>query len=365
MGHMLRKTAAVAVLILVLTSFTLGSTVRVQTVAGTERGQDEAKYLLTEGGRAGLTPMAALAGARHVQTEAGGISMGFVQNMPDMSDGGPVTPPGVAFVTTVDGQVMSGIVRQDTVLSIPDESVSSIIFYMDEVRLEQPAVDGFVYTTGNRTPAGAMFALPVRMPDKPDFDNMTIKGKVAMTRPGADPEFYDFQWKKFPGGEPVDNGTLARFSGHMTLPERNGTFGKAGPFEVYYGPATAAVEINSDMMVDLANLPVTVTTERTNATYNNHIAAGDTNWHSASVGNAVKSLNVDLKWNNPGGKLRLMVYTPDGKVLGPYYDDSDGTTDGRINLNIANPSGVAAGEWHLKVTDTDTLGDNDYYLKTY
>ncbi len=60
-----------------------------------------------------------------------------------------------------------------------------------------------------------------------------------------------------------------------------------------------------------------------------------------------------------------MVYTPDGKVLGPYYDDSDGKTDGRINLNIANPSGVAAGEWHLKVTDMDTLGDNDYYVKTY
>ncbi len=236
MGHMLRKTAAIAVLILVLSSFAMGSTVRVQTVAAADSGQDRVKHFSAEGGKAELPPVATIAGARYVHTEAGGISMGFVENMPY---GNPGSPPGVAFVTTVDGQVMSGIVRQDTVLSVPDEKISSIIFYMDEVRLEQPAVDGFVYTTGNRTPAGAMFALPVRMPDKPDFDNMTIKGKVAMTRPGADPEFYDFQWKKVPGGEPVDNGTLARFSGHMTLPERNGTFGKAGPFEVYYGPATA------------------------------------------------------------------------------------------------------------------------------
>jgi hypothetical protein len=60
-----------------------------------------------------------------------------------------------------------------------------------------------------------------------------------------------------------------------------------------------------------------------------------------------------------------MIYTPDGKVLGPYYDDSDGQTDARINLNVANPSGVASGEWHLKVTDLDTLGSDDYYVKTY
>ncbi len=99
--------------------------------------------------------------------------------------------------------------------------------------------------------------------------------------------------------------------------------------------------------------------------YNNEISGGQTNWHKVDLSNAVKSFNIDLKWQNVNDSLRLLLYSPDGKILGPYYDDSDGKIDGRINLNIANPSGVASGEWQLKVTDMSTLGTDDYYVKTY
>lgn len=101
--------------------------------------------------------------------------------------------------------------------------------------------------------------------------------------------------------------------------------------------------------------------------YNDDIAAGQTDWHSVDISSAVQSFNVDLKWNDTADNLRLEIYTPDGKVLGPYYDSSDGKIDGRIDLNIANPSsgGVATGEYYLKVTDTSPTGKDEYYVKTY
>ncbi|WP_424358217.1 hypothetical protein [Methanocella sp. MCL-LM] len=98
--------------------------------------------------------------------------------------------------------------------------------------------------------------------------------------------------------------------------------------------------------------------------YNQVVKAGDDNWHTVSVGEAIDSMDVDLKWEGGDSDLRLMIYTPDGKVLGPYYDDADGKTDGCINLNISHSEGLAAGEWYLKVSDTALVGETDYYLKT-
>lgn len=99
--------------------------------------------------------------------------------------------------------------------------------------------------------------------------------------------------------------------------------------------------------------------------YNNEIMPGQTNWHQAYVSGSPAAFNFDLKWNSPDNPLRVVVYTPDGKVLGPYYDDSDGSTDGRINMEISSPAGVADGAWSLKVTDTGVTGKDEYYLKTW
>jgi hypothetical protein len=359
---MLRKTAAIAVLILLISSFTLGSTGRIQAVSGAGSDKGTVTFVNAGRGMAGLPFMAAAGGERvfHGAGEAGkvALSQGVPDTVPDFSTG-------IAFVTTAGDQMTSGIINEGAPLSELDGNYSSIILYTDDLRLEQPTMSAFMLSgPGNWMPTAGAIAIPVRMPEKQGFDNLTITGNLALTKPGGEPQFMEFQWHK--DRTAGDNGTFARFTGHMSIAGSNLTFSRMMlPPGATFDPATGVIEINSSMMVDMDQLKKAVTANEENGTYNNHIAAGQTNWHSASVSEAVKSLNVDLKWSNPDGKLRLMVYTPDGKVLGPYYDDSDGKTDGRINLNIANPSGVASGEWHLKVTDIDDMGSDDYYVKTY
>jgi hypothetical protein len=121
---------------------------------------------------------------------------------------------------------------------------------------------------------------------------------------------------------------------------------------------------DGDPSVNISSANATFDIPTANGQYNNEISGGQTNWHSATIGTA-RSFNVDLKWSDPDGKLRLVVYTPDNKVLGPYYDTSYGDKDGEICLNIANPSGVAEGKWYFKVTDMSKTGKVDYYFKTY
>jgi len=60
--------------------------------------------------------------------------------------------------------------------------------------------------------------------------------------------------------------------------------------------------------------------------------------------------------------LRLRIYTPDGYVLGPYFDNADGTVDGRINLDIYNPDGIAKGTWRYEVYGHSVVGTEDYYI---
>ncbi|MFZ3383122.1 MAG: peptidase domain-containing protein [Candidatus Methanoperedens sp.] len=73
------------------------------------------------------------------------------------------------------------------------------------------------------------------------------------------------------------------------------------------------------------------------------ITQGQTNWHTKDVTTFITTLNVDLNWGNPSNSLRLTIYSPDGYVLGPYFDNADGVINGRINLNIRNPNGIAKG----------------------
>ncbi len=391
--HMLRKTAAIAVLILVISSCALGSTGRVQTVAGT--GSDEV------GGLSKGTYLADLSFlADHKLKADGTASQGYAQKTPRPEGTftfvkGAVGTAGVVFGTTaadIDGEgpvqmmtygiggtpaqfvnggtdespdpVLTPVISVGNLEQTPEVTVSTIIFYMDTLRMEMPAMPFYTLAAhGNYVPVGAIFRSPGHSPAMED--DLILNMKAAMLFPGMDPQLFDFQWKNDRKSLSMENGSLVRFSGYATLHERNGSLETSGQPIAGYGPATGVIEINSDMMVDLANLSARTTAAQADDTYDNRIAAGETKWHSIDVGDAVKSLNVDIKWSDPDSKLRLVVYTPDGKVLGPYYDDSDGKADGRINLNIANPSGVASGEWHLKVTDLEKLGSDDYYVRTY
>ena len=73
-------------------------------------------------------------------------------------------------------------------------------------------------------------------------------------------------------------------------------------------------------------------------------------------------LNVDLNWGDQTDSLRLTIHTADGYVLGPYFDNADGATDGRINLDITNPNGIAKGTWNYEVYGYSVDGTEDYYI---
>ena len=92
------------------------------------------------------------------------------------------------------------------------------------------------------------------------------------------------------------------------------------------------------------------------------ITQGETNWHSKIVSTNINTLNVDLNWGDKTDSLRLRIYTPDGYVLGPYFDNADGHIDGRINLDIYNPDGIAKGTWRYEVYGHSVVGTEDYYI---
>ena len=92
------------------------------------------------------------------------------------------------------------------------------------------------------------------------------------------------------------------------------------------------------------------------------ITQGETNWHSKIVSTNINTLNVDLNWGDPTDSLRLKVHTPDGYMLGPYFDNADGTIDGRIHFSIYNPNGIARGTWYYEVYGYSVVGTEDYYI---
>jgi len=94
----------------------------------------------------------------------------------------------------------------------------------------------------------------------------------------------------------------------------------------------------------------------------NSITQGATNWESKSVSSYITTLNVNLNWGNPSNSLQLTIYSPDGYVFGPYYDSSDGVTDGRIDLTIQNSNGIAEGTWSYKVYGYSVSGTQTYSL---
>ena len=92
------------------------------------------------------------------------------------------------------------------------------------------------------------------------------------------------------------------------------------------------------------------------------ITQGLTNWHNKYVGSSITTLNVDLNWGNPANSLRLKVYSPDGYTFGPFYDSYDGYIDGRVNMNINNPDGIATGTWYYEVYGDRVTGTQSYYI---
>lgn len=92
------------------------------------------------------------------------------------------------------------------------------------------------------------------------------------------------------------------------------------------------------------------------------VSQGETNIHEKTVGSGLNLLVVDLNWGDSTDSLRLKVYTPSGNVLGTYYDNADGTIDGRIHLYIRNSNGIEAGTWTYQVYGYKVAGTENYTI---
>lgn len=69
---------------------------------------------------------------------------------------------------------------------------------------------------------------------------------------------------------------------------------------------------------------------------------------SKYVGADTRYIVVSLYSGDISDPISVTIITPDS-TLGPFYDGSDGVIDGRIDLKISNPDGMAPGLWKFLV----------------
>ena len=69
---------------------------------------------------------------------------------------------------------------------------------------------------------------------------------------------------------------------------------------------------------------------------------------SKFVTDGTRYIVISLYSGDTADPISVTVITPD-KTLGPYYDDSDGVVDGRIDLKISTPGNLTTGPWKFLV----------------
>lgn len=208
------------------------------------------------------------------------------------------------------------------------------------------------------------------MPGGPGFffDRNEIMGRMTVHAAGVDsPQTFQVKFIKSPGNLSGQKNMHDLYRASMAFKYELDSQGK--PVRIAISPINDTMGNESDFILNSELILGDQFTQNASAgtgvsDYNYNISEGESSWHEALVTDTATTLNVDLKWKNPDDKLRLMIYTPDGHILGPYNDSSDGSTDGRINLNITNTNGIAKGAWYLKVTGTDVIGKDEYYIRT-
>lgn len=92
------------------------------------------------------------------------------------------------------------------------------------------------------------------------------------------------------------------------------------------------------------------------------ISQGQYQWQSRLVNYYTTNLNFYLYWGNPSNSLRLRIFTPDGYVLGPYYDSYDGSYNGAIGVQVYRSTGVAQGTWYTEVYGDYVVGAQSYSI---
>jgi hypothetical protein len=192
---------------------------------------------------------------------------------------------------------------------------------------------------------------------RPD-DYSFISGNMTLHHAGEKDRIYPVQWVR---GEPIglkDGLLMASFIADMNIPMP--PMGDGLPPMENMLAFHSVINITSPILSEPK--PIVVQADE----YNDQISQGQTVWHQQDMTGSSTTLNVSLKWQTASDSLRLMIYTPDGKVLGPYYDSSDNLVNGEINLTISNPDGIASGSWSFKVTGMNVSTDQEgYYLRAW
>lgn len=94
------------------------------------------------------------------------------------------------------------------------------------------------------------------------------------------------------------------------------------------------------------------------------ITLGETDWYYYYVSPGTSSITTDLNWGDTSDSLSLTIVAPDG-TLGPYYDLTDGTTNGRITLGISRSPSLTSGTWSFKVYGNQVTGSQGYNFFVY
>lgn len=94
------------------------------------------------------------------------------------------------------------------------------------------------------------------------------------------------------------------------------------------------------------------------------ITQGETDWYSTVVSSGTASLITDLNWGYSPNSLSLTILAPDA-TLGPYYDISDGTMNGRITLMVSQSGGLTPGTWSFRIYGDNVQGSQNYNFVTY
>ena len=95
------------------------------------------------------------------------------------------------------------------------------------------------------------------------------------------------------------------------------------------------------------------------------ITQGETDWFSVNVDGDYTRLTAILDWGDSSDSLRLKVYSPDYNIFGPFYDNYDGSINGRMGVNIDNDDGIAEGDWYFEVYGDSVTGTEGYTINMY
>jgi len=94
------------------------------------------------------------------------------------------------------------------------------------------------------------------------------------------------------------------------------------------------------------------------------IIQGETDWYYYYVPSGTPSIITDLDWSDSSDSLSLTIIAPD-QTLGPYYDAADGSTNGRISLEISRAGDLAPGTWTFRVYGAQVSGTRWYNFNVY